>query len=93
MCHVIAVVREEVACIDRPIEFSLLLLLLDSLHVVINSAVEEVELPTIRMIHEDSSRIIKELIVNMSKLPSKVHTSCYHDLISLIVRSVRVEAP
>ena len=92
MGDMIPIVWEEITFVDGPFKFGLLLLFLYCLKVVVYCAVEEIELPSILMIHKDLCCIIKESIVDISELPSKIHTCCNHNLICLVMASISVEA-
>lgn len=88
MCHMIAVVREKVWSVDRPFKFGFPLSFLNSCEILIDSAVLEHKLFAKCVRPEDLSYVIEKLVVNMGKLPSEVHASCYHDVVSLIVLGI-----
>jgi hypothetical protein len=92
MSHVIAIVREKVAIVSGPLEFLLLLLFLNGVKITVHCAIEKIEFSSIRMIHKYFCRILKKGIVNMGILPGKIHSSGDHNLISLIMSSIIVEA-
>ena len=87
------VVREEISGKDRPFKLLFFLLLLYSVHIVVNGAIEKVEFSSIGMVHKHSRSIIKEFIVYVGKLPGEIHTRSDHYLISLVMTGISVEAP
>ncbi len=89
--HKLPVIRKEVPCVDRPFKLRLFSFLLDSLHVVINGAEKEVELPSIGMIHQHGSCVLKKCIVDVCKLPGKVHAGSDHNVICLVVCGIIIE--
>jgi hypothetical protein len=91
--RVIPIVREEISRIDGPFKLLFFLLLLNRLHIVVNGAIDKIEFSPIGMVHKHCRSIIKEVIVDVSKLPGKIHTSSDHYLISLVMTGISVEAP
>ena len=83
-----AVVRKEVSFMDGPLEIFLLLFPSHSLHVFIHCAVEKLELFTFWLFREHLSYILKEPEVNLRKLECKIHASCNHDVIRLVMGSI-----
>ncbi len=91
MSHELPVIRKEVPGVDRPFKFCFFSFLLDSLHVVIDGTEKEVELPSIGMIHQHGGCVLKECIVDVCKLPGKVHPGSDHNVICLVVSSIIIE--
>ena len=83
MRWMIAIIGEKVIVILRPREVHLSLLFIDCLEIIINCTKKEFELSTLYMMSIKICDIFKELVMNFCKLPCKVHSCCYHDMVCL----------
>jgi hypothetical protein len=82
------IVWEKVFRVDRPVLLEFQSLSSCSPKIFIDGAVSEVESPSLRVIFKCRSRILPELILNVSEHPGEIHASRDHDVICGVVIGV-----
>ena len=87
------IVRKKVTSIDRPFKFQFFLFFHYCFEVIIDGAINEFKFPSIWRSLCNCSDVIKKIKVYICELPSKIHSSCYHDMVRFIMNRIGLKTP